>query len=44
MVLTYDAYNETVDEKQDKDDALSTLSNQVMKLMAEVQELKNKNS
>jgi integrase/recombinase XerD len=40
MVLTYDAYNETVDEKQEKDDALSTLSDQVMKLMAEVQELK----
>ncbi len=40
MILSYDAYNETVDEKQEKDDALSTLSDQVMKLMAEVQELK----
>jgi hypothetical protein len=41
MVLTYDAYNETIDDKQQKDDALATLSDQVMKLMAEVQELKN---
>jgi integrase/recombinase XerD len=40
LVLTYDAYTETVEEKQQKDDALSTLSDQVMKLMAEVQELK----
>jgi hypothetical protein len=28
---------------QEKDDALTTLSDQVMKLMVEVQELKNKN-
>ncbi|HEY9385849.1 MAG TPA: site-specific integrase [Nitrososphaeraceae archaeon] len=41
MVLTYDAYSETIDDKQQKDDALATLSDQVMKLMAEVQELKN---
>ena len=41
MVLTYDAYNETLDKQQEKDDALMTLSDQVMKLMAEVQELKN---
>jgi integrase len=41
MVLTYDAYNETIDDKQQKDDALATLSDQVMKLMAEVKELKN---
>ena len=40
MVLTYNAYNETVEEKQEKDDALVSLSDQVMKLMAEVQELK----
>jgi tRNA nucleotidyltransferase/poly(A) polymerase len=40
MVLTYSAYTETIDEKQQKDDALATLSDQVMKLMAEVQELK----
>jgi hypothetical protein len=41
MVLTYDAYTETIHEKQQNDDALSSLSDQVMKLMAEVQELKN---
>ena len=40
MVLSYDAYEETVDNKQEKDDAISTLSDQVMKLMAEVQDLK----
>jgi hypothetical protein len=40
MILTYDAYTETIEEKQEKDDALATLSDQVMKLMAEVQELK----
>jgi hypothetical protein len=42
IVLTYDAYEETVDNKQEKDDAIAVLSDQVMKLMAEVQELKNK--
>jgi hypothetical protein len=43
MVLSYSAYEETVDNnKQERDDAISTLSDQVMKLMAEVQELKNK--
>jgi integrase len=41
MVLTYDAYNEAIDDKQQEDDALATLSDQVMKLMAEVKELKN---
>jgi hypothetical protein len=42
MVLLYDAYEETVDNKTEKDDAISTLSDQVVKLMVEVQELKNK--
>jgi hypothetical protein len=42
MVLSYDAYEETVDNKTEKDDAISTLSDQVVKLMVEVQELKNK--
>jgi integrase/recombinase XerD len=43
MVLTYSAYEETADNnKQEKDDAITILSDQVMKLMAEVQELKNK--
>ncbi len=40
MVLTYDAYEETLDKKEEKDDAIATLSDQVMKLMAEVHELK----
>jgi hypothetical protein len=44
MVLTYSAYEETVDNnKQERDDAIATLSDQVMKLMAEVQDLKRKN-
>jgi hypothetical protein len=40
MVLPYDAYNETLEKQQEKDDALTTLSDQVMKLMQEVRELK----
>jgi hypothetical protein len=40
MVLSYDAYEETIDNQQHKDDALAVLSDQVMKLMAEVQSLK----
>jgi hypothetical protein len=40
MVLTYDAYGETVEDKQAKDDAITTLTEQVAKLMVEVQELK----
>jgi hypothetical protein len=40
MILTYDAYQETVDNKQEKDDAIAMLSDQVMKLMVEVKELK----
>jgi hypothetical protein len=42
MVLSYDAYEVTVDNKQEKDDAIAILSDQVMKLTAEVQELKNR--
>jgi integrase len=40
MVLTYDAYNETVEDKKQNDDALTTLSDQVMELMKEVEEIK----
>jgi hypothetical protein len=43
MVLSYDAYKETIDNTQEKGDAIATLSDQVMKLMAEVQELMKKN-
>jgi integrase len=44
MVLSYDAYNETVTEKQENRDALTTLSDQIMRLTAEVQELKSSNT
>ena len=40
MILSYDAYEDTVNNKQEKEDAITMLSDQVMKLMAEVQELK----
>jgi hypothetical protein len=40
MILSYDAYEDTVNNKLESDDAISILSDQVMKLMAEVQELK----
>jgi hypothetical protein len=40
MVLSYDAYDEVIDNQQHRDDAFSVLSDQVMKLMAEMQELK----
>lgn len=43
MVLSYDAYEETIDNQQHKDDAFAVLSDQVLKLMAEVQEMKNNN-
>jgi hypothetical protein len=41
MILSYDAYEDTVNNKLERDDAISTLSDQVMKLIAEVRELKN---
>jgi hypothetical protein len=40
MVLTYDAYEETIGKQEEKGDAIAVLSDQVMKLMTEVQELK----
>jgi hypothetical protein len=44
MVLSYSVYEETVDNnKQERDDAIAMLSDQVMKLMTEVQELKKQN-
>jgi len=42
MVLSYDAYGETVEEKQESNDALATLSDQIMRLTAEVQKLKDR--
>jgi hypothetical protein len=44
MVLSYDAYEETIDNQQHKDDAFAVLSDQVLKLMAEVQGLKEQRS
>lgn len=40
MILTYDAYSETVEEKQQRDYALATLSDQVMELMKDINKLK----
>ena len=40
MVLTYDAYEETVENKQEKEDAIATLSDQLMKVMQEIEILK----
>lgn len=40
MILRYDVYEDTVNNKLEKDDAISILSDQVVKLMSEVQELK----
>jgi integrase/recombinase XerD len=42
MILSYDAYEETIEDKQQYNDALATLSDQIMKLTTEVQILKNK--
>jgi len=42
MILSYDAYEDTVNNKQEKEDAISMLSDQLMRLMTEIQELKNK--
>ena len=44
MILSYDAYEDTVNNKQEREDAITMLSDQVMKLMAEVHELKTKQS
>ena len=42
MVLTYDAYQETYNESENKNDAIATLSDQVIKLADEVHQLKEK--
>jgi hypothetical protein len=44
MVLSYDAYEETVDKKQEKEDVIATLSDQLLKVMQEIELLKNKQS
>jgi hypothetical protein len=40
MVLSYDAYEETADKKLEKEDAIATLSDQLMKVMQEIEILK----
>ena len=40
MVLSYNAYEETVDKRQEKDDVIATLSDQLMKVMQEIEILK----
>jgi integrase len=40
MVLSYDTYTNSIEEKQEQGDAISALSDAVMKLAAEVEELK----
>jgi integrase/recombinase XerD len=42
MILSYNSYEEITDTQQFKDDAISVLSDQVTRLIAEVQELKKK--
>ena len=42
MVLTYDAYSETIEKEGEKGDAIAVLSDQVMKLMAVIQDLKRR--
>ena len=42
MVLTYDVYQETNYESENKNDAIATLSDEVIKLAEEVHQLKEK--
>ena len=42
MVLSYDAYSETVEEKQQDTDALATLSDQIVKLTERLKEREEK--
>jgi hypothetical protein len=44
MILSYDSYNEVKDNQQHGDDAFTVLSDQITKLMVEIEELKNKGS
>jgi integrase/recombinase XerD len=40
MILSYDAYEETVDNKLEKEDVIATLSDQLIKVMQEIEILK----
>jgi integrase len=44
IILRYDVYDEISEESHDKEDAITALSDQVMKLMTEIQELKKQRS
>jgi integrase/recombinase XerD len=41
MILSYDSYTETLEGKDIRDVTISSLSDQVMQLMSEIQEIKN---
>lgn len=43
MIMSYEGYQEALESQKEKEDALATLSDQVMKLVEEVQELKERN-
>jgi hypothetical protein len=40
MILSYDAYEETIDNKLEKEDVINTLSDQLSKVMEEIEILK----
>ena len=40
MILSYDAYEETIDNKLEKEDVIATLSDQLSKVMEEIEILK----
>jgi integrase len=42
MILSYDAYADKIEEKQQNNDALAILSDQILKLTSEVQELRSR--
>ena len=42
MILSYDAYEEAIDQKQENEDAIATLSDQLMRVMQEIEILKKK--
>jgi hypothetical protein len=44
MILSYNSYNEVIDNQRNEDDAFTVLSDKITKLMAEVEELRNQRS
>jgi hypothetical protein len=43
MVLTYDAYNETIENAQQKDDEIKTIKEQIQALILAVNSMKDQN-